>query len=137
MGADMKVLDRSLPALVVDDSRVMGDIMCRVLKQAGFDECESTTEGVDALLKLKTKRYGLLLTDLNMNPVSGIELIRSIWSDREIPQIPVVLTSGNYQSIAKAIAGSETDLADVYILKPFTAETLNRKLVSVFDEGKS
>ena len=131
----MKVLDRSLPALVVDDSQLMCNIMSRVLKQTGFAQCESSTEGVDALLKLKTKRYGLLMTDLNMNPVSGIDLIHSIWSDREIPPIPIVLTSGDYQSIAKAIADSERELADVYILKPFTAESLNQKFVSVFGEA--
>jgi len=130
----MKVLDRTLPALVVDDSRLMCEIMCRVLKQVGFAQCESTSEGIDAILKLKSKRYGLLLTDLQMNPISGIELIHSIWADREIPPLAVVLTSGNYQSMAKAISDSERELADIYILKPFTAEALNKKLSTVFGE---
>lgn len=130
----MKVLDRDLPALVVDDSRLMCELMCRVLRQVGFAQAEYATEGVDALLKLRSQRYGLVLTDLNMNPISGIELIRLIWADREISTTPIVLTSGNHHSIAKAVVDAERELADVYILKPFTAEALDRKLKAVFGD---
>ncbi|MGN6590484.1 MAG: response regulator [Sphingomicrobium sp.] len=130
----MKVLDRSLPALVVDDSRTMCEIMCRILNQAGFPDCDYAVEGIDALSKLKFTRYGLLMTDLNMNPISGTDLIRLVWNDREIPPIPTVLTSGNRQGIAKAVVDSEQELADVYILKPFSAADLDRKLKQVFGE---
>jgi two-component system chemotaxis response regulator CheY len=130
----MKALDRSLPALVVDDSRTMCEIMCRILKQAGFPDCDFALEGIDALAKLKFSRYGLLMTDLNMNPISGPDLIRLVWADKDIPQIPIVLTSGNHQGVARAVIDSERELADVYILKPFTAEALDRKLKDVFGE---
>lgn len=131
----MKVLDRKLPALVVDDSRVMCEIMCRILKQVQFVSCEFTTEGIDALLRLKSKPYGLLLTDLDMNPISGPELIRLIWADKEIPPIPVILTSGNTQSITRAVADSDRSLADAYLLKPFTADALDIKLRATFRDG--
>lgn len=131
----MKVLDRTLPALVVDDSRAMCEIMCRLLKQTGFSHCDYTTEGIEALSKLKLKRYSLLMTDLNMNPISGIDLIRMIWADRDIPPIGIILTSGNHQSIGRAVADSDQELADVYILKPFSAETLDRKLNESFAIG--
>jgi len=134
MGSNMKVLDRTLPALVVDDSRTMCEIMCRILKQAGFTDCDSATEAIDALAKLKSRRYGLLMTDLNMNPISGTDLIRLIWSDRDIAPIPTILTSGNHQGIGRAVVESERELADVYILKPFSAEALDRKLKDVFGE---
>ena len=135
MGSIMKVLDRTLPALVVDDSRTMCEIMCRILRQAGFQDCDSATEAIDALAKLKSKRYGLLMTDLNMNPISGIDLIRLIWSDRDIAPIPTILTSGNHQGVARAVIESEQELADVYILKPFSVESLDRKLKDVFGEN--
>lgn len=131
----MPMLDRNLPALVVDDSRVMCEIMCRVLRQIGFAQTSYVTEGLDALLKLRSTRYGLVLIDLNMNPVSGTELIQLIWVDKEIPPTPVVLTSANHSGIAKAVADAERELADVYILKPFTAEALDRKLRDAFGEG--
>lgn len=131
----MTTLDRNLPALVVDDSRVMGQIMCRVLKQIGFAQVDYVTEGLDALLKLRSARYGMALIDLNMNPISGTELIRLIWMDEEIPPLPVVLTSANHSNIAKAVADAERELADVYILKPFTAEALDRKLKAAFGES--
>ena len=130
----MKALDRSLPVLVVDDSRLMCNVMGRVINQAGFPQWESATEGVDAILKLKSRPYGLLMTDLNMNPISGVDLIHSIRSDRHIGSIPIILTSANYQAMAKAIADSDRELADVYILKPFTAETLKGKLAAVFGD---
>lgn len=130
----MKALDRSLPALVVDDSRTMCEIMCRILKQAGFPDCDFSLEGIDALARLKFARYGLLMTDLNMNPISGPDLIRLIWADKDIPPIPIVLTSGNHHGVARAVIESERELADVYILKPFTAEALDRKLKDVFGE---
>jgi two-component system chemotaxis response regulator CheY len=109
--------------------------MCRLLKQAGFSDCHSTTEAIDALAKLKSRRYGLLMTDLNMNPISGPDLIRLVWSDKDIPAIPTVLTSGNHQSVARAVIESDQELADIYILKPFSAETLNRKLQEVFGDA--
>jgi DNA-binding NtrC family response regulator len=113
----------------------MCEVMCRILKQAGFAECESATEAVDALAKMKSKRYSLLVTDLNMNPISGVELIHLIWMDRDIMPTPIVLTSGNHQSIARAVSESERELADVYILKPFSAESLDRKLKDVFGDN--
>jgi two-component system chemotaxis response regulator CheY len=91
-------------------------------------------EGIDALAKLKSARYGLLMTDLNMNPISGPDLIRLIRSDREIPPIPIVLTGGNHQGVARAVIESDRELADVYILKPFSADALDRKLKDVFGE---
>jgi two-component system chemotaxis response regulator CheY len=130
----MKTLDRTLPALIVDDSRTMCQVMSRVLAQAGFSEVEYATDGIDAIFKLKSKRYGLLLTDLEMNPISGPELIKLIWADKEIPPISTILTSSNHASIAKTVSDSERALADIYILKPFTAEILDRKLREVFGE---
>ena len=135
MARSRKALDRNLPALVVDDSRVMCGLMCRILQQCGFLDCEFCTEAVEALSKLKSKRYSLLMTDLNMNPISGIDLIRLIWADRDILPIPIVLTSANHQSIARAVADSDRELADVYILKPFSHEALDRKLRDAFDDA--
>ena len=130
----MKPLDRNLPALIVDDSRTMCGIMSRVLGQIGFTEVDQATEGLDAIFKLKAKRYGLLLTDLEMNPISGPDLIKMIWAEREIPPIPTVLTSSNRYSIAKTVADTERAIADIYILKPFTAEILDRKLRETFGD---
>jgi two-component system chemotaxis response regulator CheY len=130
----MKVLDRVLPALIVDDSRTMCEIMSRVLGQIGFAEVEHATEGFDALFKLKAKRYGLLLTDLEMNPISGPDLIKLIWAEKEIPPLATILTSSNRHSIAKAVSDSERTIADIYILKPFTAEILDRKLRETFGD---
>jgi two-component system chemotaxis response regulator CheY len=130
----MKALDRTLPALIVDDSRTMCGIMSRVLGQIGFAEVDQALEGLDAIFKLKSKRYGLLLTDLEMNPISGPNLIRLIWAEKEIAPLPTVLTSSNRHSIAKTVSESERAIADVYILKPFTAEILDRKLHEAFGE---
>jgi two-component system chemotaxis response regulator CheY len=130
----MTSLDRKLPALVVDDSRTMCGIMSRVLNQIGFATVDYATEGLDAILKLKSSRYGLLLTDLEMNPISGPDLIKLIWAEKEIPRIPAILTSSNRRSIAKEVSDSERSIADIYILKPFTAENLDRKLRETFAE---
>jgi hypothetical protein len=57
-----------------------------------------------------------------------------IWADRDILPIPTILTSGNHQGIARAVVEAERELADVYILKPFSAEALDRKLRDTFQE---
>lgn len=130
----MKALDRTLPALIVDDSPTMCSIMSRVLRQIGFADVDHATEGLDAIFKLKAKRHGLLLTDLEMNPISGPNLIRLIWAEKDIPPLATILTSSNRHSIAKTVTESERAIADIYILKPFTAEILDRKLRETFDE---
>jgi two-component system chemotaxis response regulator CheY len=130
----MKSPDRTLPALVVDDSRTMCEIMSRVLRQIGFAEVEHATEALDAISKLTSKPYGLLLTDLEMNPISGPDLIKMIWAEKEIARMPTILTSSNRYSIAKTVSDTEGGIADIYILKPFTAEILDRKLHETFGE---
>lgn len=130
----MKTLDRTLPALIVDDSRTMCGIMSKVLGQIGFADVDFATEGLDAISKLKSKRHGLLLTDLEMNPISGPDLIKMIWAEKEIPPVPTVLTSANRYNIAKTVADTERAIADIYILKPFTAEILDRKLRETFGD---
>jgi two-component system chemotaxis response regulator CheY len=130
----MKALDRTLPALIVDDSRTMCGIMSKVLGQIGFTEVDSATDGLDAISKLKSRRHGLLLTDLEMNPISGPDLIKMIWGEKEIAPVPTILTSANRYSIAKTVADTERAIADIYILKPFTAEILDRKLRETFGD---
>jgi two-component system chemotaxis response regulator CheY len=110
----------------------MCEIICKILRQTGFTKPEYVTEGIDALQKLRSTPYGLLLTDLEMNPISGIELIKLIWADRDILPIPVVLTSANHKNMAKALGDAQRQMADIYILKPFTAESLDRKLHAAF-----
>lgn len=130
----MQTLDRTLPALIVDDSRTMCGIMSKVLTQIGFTEVDFATDGLDAIAKLTSKRHGLLLTDLEMNPISGPDLIKMIWAQKEIPPVPTVLTSANRHSLAKTVADTERAIADIYILKPFTAEILDRKLRETFGD---
>lgn len=131
-GDHRRVLNRALPVLVVDDSPTACKIIAKIFQTVGFAETDCCHEGADVLSKLRGRKYGLLVTDLEMAPVSGLELIRHVRSEASLSSLPIVLTTGNLQWIKQMISGYERSGAEVHILKPFTSNDLARKLDEAF-----
>jgi len=103
-----------------------------LLKQLGFDNVDEAAGGSSALAKMREKPYDLVISDWNMEPMSGIDLLREIRADPGFQQtrfIMVTAESNSQNVIAARDAG-----ADNYILKPFTRETLQQKIQSVFSQ---
>jgi two-component system chemotaxis response regulator CheY len=112
--------------LVVDDFRTMTKIMRDLLRQIGFADVDCAHDGLSALACLRAKRYGLVLTDWEMQPMSGPQLIEEMRRDSAISNIPVILVTAKYDQDHSWLAGG-----DGYIVKPFTDYSLREKIDEV------
>ena len=122
--------DSSMKFLVVDDFSTMRRIVRNLLKELGFNNVEEAEDGVDALSKLRGGAYQFVISDWNMPNMTGIDLLRSIRADAELKHLPVLMVTAEAKKeniIAAAQAG-----ANGYVVKPFTAATLDEKLAKIF-----
>ena len=71
-------IDMTMPVLVVDDYNTMIRIIRNLLKQLGFEDIDDATDGTAALAKMRDKRYGLVISDWNMEPMTGYELLKEV-----------------------------------------------------------
>ena len=125
--------DASMSILIVDDYNTMIRIIRNLLKQLGFNNVDDASDGSSALAKLREKSYGLVISDWNMTPMTGYELLREIRADpvlRATRFIMVTAESKTDNVIAAKKAG-----VDNYIVKPFNAQTLQHKIHSVFSDS--
>jgi len=123
-------LDPSMPILVVDDYQTMIRIIRNLLKQLGFEEVDDALDGTQALAKMKQRKYGLVISDWNMEPMTGYDLLKAVRSDdglKEMPFIMVTAESKTDNVIAAKKAGVNS-----YIVKPFNAQTLKQKIDAIF-----
>ena len=77
-GVKDMAFDLSMPILVVDDYSTMIRIIRNLLKQIGFENVDEASDGSAALAKLQTKRYGLVISDWNMEPMTGYDLLKEV-----------------------------------------------------------
>ena len=125
-------VDLSMPVLVVDDYNTMVRIIRNLLQQLGFTDVDDASDGAAAIAKMRTKRYGLVISDWNMAPMTGYDLLREIRADpvlRATRFIMVTAESKTDNVIAAKKAG-----VDNYIVKPFNAQTLQHKIQAVFPD---
>ncbi len=122
--------DRSMRILVVDDFSTMRRIVRNLLKELGYTNADEAEDGVKALQKLKSERFDFVVSDWNMPSMTGIELLKAIRGDDALKHLPVLMITAEARKeniIEAAQAG-----ANGYIVKPFTAATLDEKLERVF-----
>ena len=84
-------VDKNLPILIVDDYKTMLRIIRNLLRQLGFNNVDEATDGSDALAKLRSKDYGLVISDWNMEPMTGIQLLREVRQDNVLKNIPFIM----------------------------------------------
>ncbi|GFZ77636.1 response regulator [Elstera cyanobacteriorum] len=123
-------MDKNMPILIVDDYKTMLRIIRNLLKQLGFDNVDEATDGSTALARLREKSYGLVISDWNMEPMTGLQLLREVRNDAKLKHIPFVMVTAESKT-ENVIAAKEAGVTN-YIVKPFNAETLKQKLVAVF-----
>jgi two-component system, chemotaxis family, chemotaxis protein CheY len=119
--------------LVVDDFSTMRRIVRNLLKELGFTNVDEAEDGVVALQKLKGGGFDFVVTDWNMPNMDGLTLLQSVRSDPGLAHLPVLMITAEAKKeniIAAAQAG-----ASGYIVKPFTAATLNEKLAKIFERS--
>lgn len=124
--------DKNLRFLVVDDFSTMRRIVRNLLKELGFNNVDEAEDGADALNKIKTKGFDFVISDWNMPNMDGLELLKSIRASADIASLPVLMVTAEAKKeniIAAAQAG-----ASGYVVKPFTAATLEEKLNKIFEK---
>jgi two-component system chemotaxis response regulator CheY len=127
-------VDTNMRVLIVDDYKTMLRIMRNLLKQLEFENVEEAIDGTEALEKLRefNGEFGLVISDWNMEPMTGIQLLREVRGDDELRQIPFIMVTAESKS-ENVIAAKEAGVSN-YIVKPFNAETLKSKMESVLGE---
>ncbi|GJL65239.1 MAG: two-component system response regulator [Nitrospirales bacterium] len=124
------MLDTSMKVLVVDDMSTMRRIVKNVLKQIGYSDIAEAENGQDALAKLKTGGFGLIVSDWNMPVMPGIELLRNVRGDANLKSLPFLMVTAEAQkeNIIEAVQAGVSN----YVVKPFTADALQEKLEKIF-----
>jgi two-component system chemotaxis response regulator CheY len=115
--------------LVVDDYATMRRVIRNLLQQIGFKEIDEAADGTSALEKLASGDFGLVLSDWNMEPMSGLELVKQIRSDAGLKELPFIMVTAE-SKMESVIAAKQAGISS-YIVKPFNADTLKRKIESV------
>jgi len=123
-------VDLSMPILVVDDYQTMIRIIRNLLKQLGFDDVDDAADGSAALGKLKEKKYGLVISDWNMEPMTGYELLKEVRADDQLRTTPFIMVTA--ESKTENVIAAKKAGVNNYIVKPFNAQTLKSKIDAVF-----
>ena len=125
----MSGVDINMNILIVDDYKTMLRIIRNLLKQLGFNNVDEATDGSAALQKLRDKTYGLVISDWNMEPMSGLQLLKEVRADVQLKEVPFIMITAESKS-ENVLAAKEAGVSN-YIVKPFNAATLKGKLTSV------
>jgi two-component system, chemotaxis family, chemotaxis protein CheY len=122
--------DTSMPILVVDDYNTMVRIIRNLLRQLGFQDVDDAADGTAALSKMEGKKYGLVISDWNMEPMTGYELLKQVRANPETATTPFIMITA--ESKTENVVAAKQAGANNYIIKPFNAETLKHKIEAVF-----
>ncbi len=119
------------PILVVDDQEKLLRLVVMLLSRIGFPDVDGVTNGPEALEKLRTRRYALVISDLDMEPMDGLTLLREIRGDDNLMNTPFILTESSFEFEDINLAHQAG--ADAFILKPFDIAVLKTKLKNVIN----
>ena len=123
-------IDMTMPVLVVDDYNTMIRIIRNLLKQLGFEDVDDASDGSAALTKLREKKYGLVISDWNMEPMTGYELLKEVRADPGLNKTPFIMVTA--ESKTENVIAAKKAGVNNYIVKPFNADTLKTKIEAVF-----
>src|ERR1700744_912955 len=121
--------DPAMPILVVDDYSTMIRIIRNLLKQIGFENVDDASDGSAALARMQGKKYGLVISDWNMAPMTGYDLLREVRASPELSTTPFIMITAESRT-ENVIAAKKAGVSN-YIVKPFNAATLKTKMEAV------
>jgi two-component system chemotaxis response regulator CheY len=122
-------VDMNLNILIVDDYKTMLRIIENLLKQIGFKNIQQATDGTMALRMLRENTYGLVISDWNMEPMTGLQLLKEVRADEKLRGTPFIMVTA--ESKVENVAAAKEAGVNNYIVKPFNAETLKQKISAV------
>ena len=122
-------IDKSMSVLIVDDYKTMLRIIRNLLKQIDFPNVDEASDGAEALGKLRSNTYGLVISDWNMQPMTGLQLLQEVRADGKLKTMPFIMITAE-SKVENVIAAKAAGVSN-YIVKPFNAETLREKIEKV------
>jgi two-component system chemotaxis response regulator CheY len=125
-------VDLSMPVLVVDDYKTMVRIIQNLLKSLGFTDVHGAVSGEEALAKMAAQRYSLVISDWNMEPMSGLDLLMKVRADQGVKATPFIMVTA--ESKTENVVAAKRAGVNNYIVKPFNAQTLKQKIVAVLGD---
>lgn len=127
-------VDLTMPVLVVDDYKTMVRIIRNLLKQLGFENVEDAADGQEALQKMRDakQKFGLVISDWNMEPMTGYELLREVRADDTLKPTPFIMVTA--ESKTENVVAAKRAGVNNYIVKPFNAATLKSKISAVIGD---
>jgi two-component system chemotaxis response regulator CheY len=123
-------INKNMPILIVDDYKTMLRIVRGLLNQLGFNNIDEATDGTMAWEMVKKKPYGLIVSDWNMEPMSGFEFLKLVRTTEATKQLPFIMVTAESKT-ENIIAAKQAGVSN-YIVKPFNGQTLKQKLEAVF-----
>jgi two-component system, chemotaxis family, chemotaxis protein CheY len=124
--------DKNMKFLVVDDFSTMRRIVRNLLKELGYTNVDEAEDGAVGLQKLKSSNFQFVVTDWNMPVMTGIELLKAIRADATLKHLPVLMITAEAKK--ENIIEAAQNGASGYIVKPFTAATLEEKMGKIFEK---
>ena len=125
-------VDKNMTILIVDDYKTMLRIIRNLLKQLGFNNVEEATDGAAAFQVLQSSDKKLVISDWNMEPMTGLELLKQVRADERLKTMPFIMITAESKT-ENVIAAKQAGVNN-YIVKPFNAATLKTKMTSVIGQ---
>jgi two-component system, chemotaxis family, chemotaxis protein CheY len=123
----------NLNVLIVDDYKTMLRIIRNLLKQIDFENVEEASDGVEALAKLQAGNFDLIISDWNMEPMTGLQLLQHVRADPKLKSTPFIMVTAESKT-ENVIVAKQAGVSN-YIVKPFNAETLRAKIQKVLEHA--
>ena len=125
-------VEMTMNILIVDDYKTMLRIIRNLLNQLGFQNVEEATDGGAALKKMRENNFGLVISDWNMEPMTGLQLLKEVRADSRLKSTPFIMVTA--ESKTENVVAAKAAGVNNYIVKPFNAATLKTKLVAVIGD---
>ncbi len=119
----------NMNVLVVDDYATMRRIIKNLLTQIGFSNIDEADNGATALVKLRERSFGMVISDWNMEPMTGLQLLKECRANPKLKDMPFIMVTAESKT-ENVIAAKQAGVNN-YIVKPFNADTLKKKIESV------
>ncbi|GHD60975.1 response regulator [Thalassobaculum fulvum] len=125
-------VDKNMAVLIVDDYKTMLRIIRNLLRQIGFNNVDEASDGATALQKLRRDNFGLVISDWNMEPMTGLQLLKEVRADEKLRGTPFIMVTA--ESKTENVIAAKKAGVNNYIVKPFNAATLKSKMTAVLGE---
>lgn len=123
------MVDKNIHILIVEDNTTMRRIVHNLVKQLGFKNVSEAIDGTSALAKLREIKVDFIISDWHMEPMTGLDLLKQVRADDTLKHIPFIMVTA--ESKTENIIAAKNAGVSNYIVKPFSADALKAKMVSV------